>query len=426
MARLRGIKDLVIEAIAGGNRVTQESHRLVSEQVFSALGLLKPLRPLTERVRQTESLVSGAVYAAIRGSTKMVGAGLDLAFDAAEIVVPPLPPQLSQPRSDAAPSPAWAMDAALGALNGVVGDFLVESDNDLAIEMRLQTAEEPVDLDAERLKQVFAEASPRVCILVHGLAATPWSFSYGAEEHYGDPSCTYATMLERDLDYTCVYLHYNSGLSIRNNGLQFARMIEGFVAAYPVAIEEICLLGHSMGGLVVRSACEAALQQGMSWPKSLRHVICLGSPHQGAPLEKLGHLAEEVLRFFPAPTPHVLARVLGRRSQGIQDLRHGDIADEPAQSEADEAAWLASFEKLSHVQYCFLAASITADPKHPVGHAIGDMLVRIPSALASEADAVGGADDCRVKRMVVAGVSHLELANNPRVYAELSSFLAAD
>ena len=56
-----------------------------------------------------------------------------------------------------------------------------------------------------------------------------------------------------------------------------------------------------MGGLVVRSACHYGAQQQHDWPDLVRHVLCLGSPHLGADLEKGVNVASWALSQLPEP-----------------------------------------------------------------------------------------------------------------------------
>src|SRR5690606_14178182 len=116
-----------------------------------------------------------------------------------------------------------------------------------------------------------------------------------AEQTWGDPALNYGALLEAELGFSVLYVRYNSGLRIATNGRKLAQLLADVVSAYPVPLEEIVLIGHSMGGLVSRSAAHYASELELSWVQRLSHLICLGSPHHGAPLEKAGNLLTSVL-----------------------------------------------------------------------------------------------------------------------------------
>jgi pimeloyl-ACP methyl ester carboxylesterase len=190
--------------------------------------------------------------------------------------------------------------------------------------------------------------------------------------------------LARELGYTPVYVHYNSGLHVSTNSRALADQLERLVAAWPVPIDELVLLGFSMGGLVARSACDDAA--GQAWVKRVGMVICLGTPHQGAALEKLGHAVSGALAVSDVTRP--LGRIASRRSQGIKDLRHGLRGSMP-----------------STLPLRFVAGG-------------GDRLVGRKSASGA-----GLSGD--VQRVEVAGLGHMALLNHPRVYAVIREWLAA-
>ena len=132
------------------------------------------------------------------------------------------------------------------------------------------------------------------------------------------------------------YLHYNSGLHVSTNGRAFAELLERLVSAWPEPLEELALISHSMGGLVSRSACLAAEAAGHVWRKKLRQLICLGTPHHGAPLERIGTWAHLLLGVSPYSAPFV--RLAEIRSAGVTDLRFGHVLDEHWEGH-DRFAW---------------------------------------------------------------------------------------
>ena len=249
--------------------------------------------------------------------------------------------------------PLEASPAVLGALNGLIGDQLHAEGSPLAIGMHAARVSEP--------------RGPDVLVWIHGLGET--ELVWGYEDLPG---------------WTSVHVRYNTGRSIADNGAELARLLE----ALDGPVERIALVGHSMGGLVARSACA----HGGAWTGRVTHTISLGTPHDGAPLAQAVHHLEAILRLAPETRP--FARLLGRRSAGIRDLRRG-VRD----------------PLLSTARHGFVSATITADAAHVVGRLLGDVLVLSASA--------GGEGD----GLALGGTHHLALLDHPEVLALLREWL---
>lgn len=250
--------------------------------------------------------------------------------------------------------PLEAPPAVLGALNGLIGDELHAAQSPLAIRMRAERVSEP--------------RTPDVLVWVHGLGET--------EHVWGHPDVP---------GWTSVHVRYNTGRSIVENGAELGALIDGL--DWPV--ERVALVGHSMGGLVARSACA----QGGAWTERVTHTISLGTPHDGAPLAQAVHHLETMLRIAPETRP--FARFLHRRSAGIRDLRRG--MRDPL---------------LATARHGFVAATITQDARHPAGRVFGDLLVLSASA-AGEGDL-----------LALGGTHHIALLNHPDVRAQLEAWLS--
>src|SRR5262249_13351522 len=175
--------------------------------------------------------------------------------------------------------------------NGVVGDHLSDSGNPFAIAMQLRHGGVPLELAPEALRGALPHACRKVVVLVHGLCMT--------DRHWMRRGHDHGAALARDLGYTPVHALYNSGLHISNNGRALAAQLAQLVAAWPVPLDELVLIGHSMGGLVARSACHAGDEAGHTWRGRLRALITIGSPHHGAPLERGGHGLDRALEISP-------------------------------------------------------------------------------------------------------------------------------
>jgi len=326
-------------------------------------------------------------------------------------------------RRDALGTLPWWVDHLEGTVNGFVGDHLARRGNGLDLGMRLRHEGRAVAPDA--LSRSLPETTPKVCVFVHGLSATEWSWVLYADRVWGDPSTCYASKLCEDLGYTPLFVRYNSGRHVSENGRALSELIAAVCAHYPVPIEQLALVGHSMGGLVARSAAHEGQRSKARWIDRLQHVFCIGSPHLGAPLEKGVHLLSAALRWIPAAGASVPAAVIDGRSDGIKDLRHGYTTDDEWRS-ADPDAPLHDNRHdvplVDGVTYSAVGGTITRDPDHPVGRLLGDLLVRKPSA---SGDAPDPARRVRFhSREVFPGMNHLQLANHPAVYELLRSTLA--
>lgn len=403
MRRWRGLKALISDAVDHTTVLVEEGHESVSRSVTRALSvapqLAEPVQTVDEVRRLTTKGVLGTVRAVNRGVEAIIDLGLDVAEEVAGKDRPASTPVGA--RSDVTRSARWLGDAALGLVNGAIGDHLHARDNGLALGMSLRAGDAYLTPAAP-----LAEASPKLALFVHGLGTTEWSWWIESEAYHGDPAASFGSLLARDLGYTPVYVRYNTGRHVWENGRLLADELERLVAGYPGPLEEILLVGHSMGGLVLRSACHHATREGLAWPAKVRRVVCLGSPHHGAPLEKLGHIAATVLGAIDTPGTRISARLIEGRSAGIRDLRRGALVED----------WLEQdVPLLEHASYHFLSASVTADPEHPVGRIIGDLLVLCPSASGEQFDRRRFSIETRC----FGGVLHHQIQNHPAVYAEL-------
>ena len=292
---LRGATRLAVEATRGVTALVEKMHVTIASGP-AVLG-----RPLATPAK----LATRVVYGSIQGITKLVSSSLDVALA-----------QLA-PLIEASPA-GVQREIVLAVDNGVLGDYLEETANPLAIEMQLRHGGRALDLSRDALRAAIPAATSKLVVLAHGSCMTDAQFMRAGHDH--------GAALARDLGYTPVYVRYNSGRHISTNGAALAALLEQLVAAWPVAVEELVVVGHSMGGLVARSACHAAVARGDRWFEHLRALITLGSPHHGAPLERGGNWIDRLLELSPYTAPF---GALGRiRSAGVTDLRYGNVLDE--------------------------------------------------------------------------------------------------
>ena len=291
---------------------------------------------------------------------------------------------------------------ALAVLGGLHGDRLEAEGSPLHEPMALR-----VDGRVARVPEDFAGATGRLVVLVHGLFETEHAWTLASEG--------YGARLARDLGATPLYVRYNTGRHISRNGCDLAALLDATVAAWPVPVESIALVGHSMGGLVARSACH----HGGAFTAHVRHVVSLGSPHAGAPLAQGVHYAAHALHALPETRP--LARLLRRRSAGIRDLRSrgprrrglgGSRPRRAARRGLRGGAAARGRDPLLRHRH---RHARPAPPRRP---AVGDWLVLEPSASGRGRVAFDAANGLHV-----GGAHHLALLDHPAVYAKLRDWL---
>lgn len=393
IADLRAYSRLAVEATLGITDIVENLHHNVSRLpgVFG-VATEEPARGIT-----------GFVYRSIRGVTRTVGGGIDGIL---RVVTP------RQSHSES----SLRREALLAALNGIVGDYLQSSANPLAIPMQMRRDGEPLVLERDALAQAIPDATGRIVVLVHGLCMGDLQWSRNGQDH--------GAALAADAGFTPVYLNYNSGLHISRNGREFADQLEALVAAWPVAITEVAIIGYSMGGLITRSACEYARHSGQRWLKKLRQIVFLGTPHGGSPLERTGNRLDAILGSSPYTV--ALSRLGKVRSAGITDLRHASLSDEDWQDRDRFAGDIPhhSAMPLPRGVLCYaIAGSISKKSGTLREQMVGDGLVPLDSALGLNADPQRHLGLPRGRQIVVHGVNHLGLLDNRQVYEQIFSCL---
>lgn len=388
-AELRGASRLLVAAVAGVADIVEDLHRTIAG-VAPMLGVQAPGRTRG---------ITGLVYRSVRGVAATVGSGLDAALAG---LAPVLGAGAATPRRE----------ALRAALNGVLGDYLEATGNPLAIPMQLRVQGRPLACAAT---DADLPAGGRLLILVHGLCMNDRQWRRDGHDH--------GQALAAAQGYTPLYLHYNSGRPIHQNGAEFADRVERLLADWPTPVDEIVIIGHSMGGLVAESARRQAVQRGQQWPARLHALIGLGTPHLGAPLERAGAGVDWLLGISPYTAP--LARLGRIRSAGIRDLGHGRILpagrrELPGRAGKDGGDGVDSVRQPSRL---LIAASKQAEPGTTGKRPSGDGLVPVASALAQgpRADAVLA----KAQRRVVFGIDHFDLLASREVHQHLCEWLDA-
>ncbi|MFL5886014.1 MAG: lipase family alpha/beta hydrolase, partial [Thermoleophilaceae bacterium] len=312
---------------------------------------------------------------------------------------------------------------ALGALNGAVGDRLLREHRDLALELSVRRRGRDVVTDSAGLAEAFPDATPKLAVFVHGLCETDEAWNLLPIGAGPGERRSYGARLRDELGYTPVYVRYNSGLHISDNGRRLSEVLEHVVHGWPVEVEEIVLVGHSMGGLVSRGACHYGERDERDWPARVRHVFCLGTPHLGAPLERVANAGGWALARLPETQP--FAAIVNGRSAGIKDLRYGScVEDDWCDCDPDELLHdrCRDVPFLACATYYFVGATLTRESGSPAAKVVGDLLVQFPSAS-------GSGPKRRLPFEIengchVGGINHFQLLNHPAVYAQLKGWLA--
>ena len=373
-----GAARLGVDAVSGLSRVVESMHATIAGAPFAFGGAP------TERARG----LTAAVYEIVRVATRLVGSGLDR-------VLPALTPLDELPLSP-------RRELVVAALNGVIGDHLAASGNPLSIQMRFRT--------------VPATPSSKVVVFIHGLCMSDLGWTRLGHDH--------GEALARDLGIAPVYLCYNSGRHISTNGRELAARMEELIDGWPRPVDQLVIVGHSMGGLVARSACHYAAASGQRWLRRLDRLIFLGTPHHGAALERAGNLVDLLLQVSPYAAP--IGRIGGNRSAGITDLRFGNLIDEdwsgrPRRHRRDPRTPVPLPDGVEcHAVAASLARRVdTAGLSGP-----GDGLVSLASALGHHPDPRFALAFPDSHVFIAAGTGHIGLVSSPRVYQQIRDWLA--
>jgi triacylglycerol lipase len=314
----------------------------------------------------------------------------------------------------------YDVEAAIGALNGAIGDYLVKRGNGLATPMQLVRERRPLDLAPGALEKAIPSPSPRVVVSVHGLMCTEsvWEMDDGA---------TYGSLLERDAGATVLDVRYNSGLHISENGEALDRLLGELCEAYPREIERLDLIGHSMGGLVIRSATHAASVSSSAWLGKAKRAFYVGSPHLGAPLEKFGNMLTWALkrigRFAREPITELVADVIALRSSGVKDLRYGNLRHEDwtgVDADALLENWRHPVPLLPSIRHHLVAATLSDDPL--VAMFFGDALVPVHSATGRSKPADRSPPFTNAHVRIIPGMHHLQIAHDRAVYDQIRAW----
>ncbi len=377
----------------------EQVHTVIARRAFGAVG------DVGDPVRLVHGAVGHGVYGTVRGAGVATGA-----------ILAGVASRLRTNGEPMASTPGGNL--VLAALNAVAGDRLGPDTAPLAIRMAVRANGRDVALLTEDLASAFPQATCRLAVFLHGLAETENSWRRG-----GTDCQPYGDRLRADFGYTPVYVRYNTGRHVSDNGSDLSALLVGLCSKWPDEVEEILLVGHSMGGLVIRSACHAGQQAGAAWVQRVSRVFCLGSPHLGAPVARAAGFAGLVMHQMPETRPFVT--LVNGSSSGIKDLRYGYLVSRDW-ADCDPDSCLRDHRSdvplLSGAEHYTISATVTADPDSPYGGLVGDLLVQPESAHGRRRGRQHIPFSSGSGRRL-GGMHHFDLLNHPAVWAAIRGIL---
>jgi len=402
---LHGLSLLAVDGVSGVTDLVEDLHHAILR--------VPGFRSVTAEARTGG--IPGLVYRSIHGVTGLVGGGLDLAFSR-------LAPRLTSSLAPRQSSPT--REQLLAILNGVLGDHLDATGNPLAICSTFRRAGRAIAIDADSLAEAFPAAKGQILVSAHGLCMHDGHWYSQDENGQSRPSTGLPEQLAAALSCPSLDYYYNTGRHIADNGREFAEMLETLIAHWPVEVEQLTVLGHSMGGLLARSAIHYGLEAGHVWPQRLNRLVFIGTPHHGSPVERAGHGIDRVLGITRYSAP--FSRLGRMRSAGITDLRHGNLVA-PDSGTPDRFAHARDTRRPTslpdHVECFAVAATLDAEPDSPRSRHFGDGLVPVPSALGQHANPELHLKIEPIKQHVATETGHLELLRCPVVARRVVDWL---
>jgi len=395
---IRGAAQLATQATLGVTRIAEGVH----QSVWNTLGAPGGKEPGQARG------VTGLVYKGVRGATQWLGKGVDT-------LLARLQPLLE---SADGPKPGTPQrEAVLAALNGVMGDSLLASNSPFATPMTFRFQGQALN----PLAMPAGEVTGKVLLLIHGLCMNDLGWQAQHEGQLVD----HGAALAARLGYTPVYLRYNSGLHTSQNGHELASQLEQLLSHWPMPVEALAVVAHSMGGLLIRSAVHDARLGKLNWPAHLKNIVFLGTPHHGAPLERAGNWVDTILASTPFTAP--FAKLGQLRSAGITDLRYGHVVDDDwkGHDRFQRSPDRRQLVPLPEGVACYTVAATLAPQRGTLSdRLLGDGLVPLHSALGQHVDPARSLVFAKPSQWIAYRMGHLELLSSPKVTEKIVAWLA--
>ena len=395
---LQGAAKLTTETVKGVTNVVESLHSTIASftRIFE-----EPKQKGQESQKAKTSGITGMVYKNIRTLTDIFGGGIDITLNKLSSIVGEK--QSSKGR-----------EAIVAAMNGIVGDHLHNSENPLAIKMslRLKDSQKSQSLSPKKLKDIIQQSNGKLLIMIHGLCMNDIQFNRDGHNH--------GELLSEQLGYTTLYLHYNTGRHVSENGREFSQLLDDLFSNISQNIS-LDIVAHSMGGLLSRSACYYAEKDDHTWLTNLDKMVFLGTPHHGALLAKGGHWADILLQISPYSAP--FAKITKVRSNGLTDLRYGNIIDEDWDS--DGVGDTREIIPLPKGVSCYAIATSSSDkqPSKLTDDVIGDGLVTVKSALGQHKNQAQDLHITKANQWQGRNINHMQLLSDKGVYNVVKGWL---
>ena len=403
---VRALGKLATDAARDGICRIEKVHRAIARRSW------RPTGPAGTPFHAMHDFIAAGAYASVRAG-----------FDVTGALVGAVLGEVARAARWRAPSQTPAGSTLLGIVNGFAGDRLGRQGSPLAGEMTVLHEGTCLSADPADVRAAVPEATGDIVVFVHGLIETDRWWRWGALRYCGEPDVTYGSRLRTDIDVTPLHVRYNTGLHVAENGRGLARLLDATFASWPVPVERLTLVGHSMGGLVIRSACHIGANDGHDWVSRLKHAVYLGTPHDGTLLARGATAVGSLLGKLPEIRP--FAALLATPSAGIADLRHGTFAVPGGGGESPDE-WLHAGSPdvplLPGCRHHAVTASLTRQGDTLLDRFAGDLLVQTVSASGTGTRGRAG-HFVAEEGFALGGVHHFALLNHPAVYDELRNWL---
>lgn len=401
MTRPAGLATAAGVALEYADRIILESvrdiHDSVTGRVHGGVDSALGHKTLPHHIHNA---VAGTVFTSIAGTVRVGGRALRKVDQ-----VRPIGPALEH---------SVRGQFVISALTGLVGEQLAEHTPALAFGLTLRRDGHDVQSERGDLAAVYPDATGSLVVFIHGLcenenywkrAARPRTARKVEEDRsvVARPR-SYGERLAEDLGWTPLFVRANTGTSVRESGVALHALMARLVENWPTEVRRIAFVGHSMGGLIVRAACDLESAED-AWRELVTDVVCLGTPHLGSPVERSIALGMRVATRVPELAPY--RRIFMQRSTGVLDLSHG-MPQMP--------------RPLPRARYRLVAATLTRTTKHPMAIAIGDLLVQPRSAFAQPV--VGDELFPGAATIHIPNADHFDLLNHDGVYDAIKGWLA--